>query len=142
VSKAIVKTVYLYKNGYKTFRIGIEDPGEYKDTSFNAVVEEITSWEVDKDKTSAESELYLTCYIKWDSCSHFWFGEKEEEGGQNGYLHICGAEYYKNHVDLMNYLYYLAFKRMGREPYDEREKWELDLKVLSDKGDLLESREK
>lgn len=124
-------TKFLYdKNNYPAFKILIEQT-EYKDTSFNAEVYSVNGWEADGSKTPVDLELYLSCYIKWDSCSHFNFGEENKEGNSDGYLHICGAEYYKQHVDLMNYLYHLAFEQMGIEPYDEAENWELDMKVLN-----------
>lgn len=126
-----VKTVLLYdEHGYAVFKIEIEERGQYRDTSFNAEVFEITSWEADDAKTPCDLELYLSCYIKWDSCSHVWFGEKDDKDRQDGYLHICGAEYFKRHCDLMNYLYNLAFDEMGRKPYDDRDIWATDLKVL------------
>ena len=36
-----------------------------------------------------DAQPYLTGFIKWDGCSHFWFGEK-------GYLHLCGLETIEN----------------------------------------------
>lgn len=128
-----MSNIFLYdESGYKAFRIIVEDTNEYKDTSFGAEVFEVTAWEGDSENTPAEEELYLTCYIKWDSCSHFYFGEKGENGNQDGYLHICGAEYFKRHIDLMGYLYKLAFKEMGRDPYDESEAWETKLMYLKE----------
>lgn len=32
-----------------------------------------------------DAQPYLTGFIKWDGCSHFYFGE-------DGYLHLCGLE--------------------------------------------------
>ena len=59
-----------------------------------------------------EVEPYLKCSIKWDGCSHFWFGD---EGEKDGYLHICGHGDFSQHVMLMSHLYSLAFQIMEGE---------------------------
>lgn len=116
---------WLYDNwGHKKVRIRIEDPGEYSETSFNAEVDLVVAWSGDDKYDPVEFEDYLSCYIKWDSCSHFYFGEKDEEGNRDSYLHVCGAQYYRDHIEIMQYLYKLAFEQMGREPYDNSERYE------------------
>ena len=72
-------------------------------------VEEIIG-RTNEDNEIRETQPYLKCYIRWDSCSHFWFGD----GG--GYLHLCGVEYYKKHVELIRWLYDKAFELMGEKP--------------------------
>lgn len=142
MSKNYYKEVYLYdKWGHPVFRISIEDPGRYKETSFNAKVEEIISWSADGKNEPRESEDYLSCYIKWDSCSHFWFGDLDKDDNHNAYLHICGAQYYRNHYELMRYLYDLAFKEMGREPYDEDERHENTYTLTDTKENLSQEEE-
>lgn len=69
----------------------------------------------------SDSELYLTCSIKWDGCGHFRFGEREDDK-QDGYLYMCGSYSIKNHFRLMKELYFKAFELMGREPED-KEQW-------------------
>lgn len=32
-----------------------------------------------------DAQPYLTGFVKWDGCSHFYFGD-------DGYLHLCGIE--------------------------------------------------
>lgn len=120
------KVEYIYdEHDYPIFKIEVADPGVYKATSFNATVYEVSKWEPDT-KEPYEPELYLSCYIKWDSCSHFYFGEKDEEGNPDGYLHLCGVEHYKRQAELLAYLYKRAFEEMGREPL-EGEEWGNDL---------------
>ncbi len=85
----------------------------------SATVEEVVGWESDTNEP-AMFEPYLTCTIKWDSCSHFNFGHGEEK---DGYIHMCGAYSFRNHAALMEYLYRLAFEAMGRAPMDGEE-WE------------------
>jgi hypothetical protein len=63
-------------------------------------------------------ERYLVCTIKWDSCSHFTFGD------ENGYLHICGVNAFVDHVVLVKHLYEKAFDLMGQQP-SYRNEWPL-----------------
>lgn len=140
MSKTIVETVYLYdKWGHPVFQIDIEDPGEYKETSFNAIVHEVISWTGDGDNTPYEKEHYLNCYIRWDSCSHFWFGELDKDGSPDGYLHICGGNYFRRHCELLNFLYDLAFKRMDREVWDDNDTWPLKLQELYVNPPIIQS---
>lgn len=79
-------------------------------------VDEVSGWDGDTWEP-ADFERYLSGSVKWDSCSHFNFGDTD------GYLHLCGVRDFRNHVALMEFLYRLAFEAMGREPEDG-EKWE------------------
>lgn len=106
-------------DGLGLFRITITSHPD-DTTGFSAVVHSITGWVVG-DNEPYEVEPYLRCLIKWDSCSHFYFGETPDDG--DGYIHMCGINSYRDHVALLKYLYELAFKTMGREPLDG-EKWE------------------
>lgn len=63
---------------------------ENKDHFINFNVEEVISWTM-KGKVSS-TEHYIKGYVKWDGCSHFWFGDKD------GYLHLCGKSSWDMHV--------------------------------------------
>lgn len=96
-------------------------------------VDEITGYEFDEstnDYTKIHDlDPYLQCTIKWDSCSHFSFGDGD------GYLHICGVGNFLNHVILMRHLYDQAFKLMGQAP-QPGEEWPLtseEIEVLLSK---------
>lgn len=69
-------------------------------------VYEICSWSMGGDPI--DSELYLTGSIKWDGCSHIWFGEEDCKGNQDGYLHLCGELFWDRHCKLMKKLYIYA----------------------------------
>lgn len=111
-------------HGLPGFRVTIDDPGQYRETSFTATVDQVTSWEVSGDEPS-DHEPYLSCMIKWDSCSHFHFGEPRTDPreGRDGYLHLCGVDDFKNHAIILEALYRMAFREMGREP-EPGEVWE------------------
>ncbi len=64
-----------------------------------------------------DAQLYLTAYMKWDSCEHFNFGDK-------GYLHLCGGGPLKKHCALLKHMYHKSFELMGKEPYCESDIWE------------------
>lgn len=55
------------------------------------------------------TDLYLRGFIKWDLCSHYYFGEDENPG----YLHLCGPEAIKRHADLMLHLHETCLERLG-----------------------------
>ena len=63
----------------------IEFEGNDFQISASFIVFEVVSWEVDSNAPS-DVEKYLKGYVKWDGCSHFWFGDDD------GYMHLCGRE--------------------------------------------------
>ena len=110
-------------HGMPGFRVTIEDPGEYRDVAFAATIDVVTGWTGTSPSTCdvAEHEPYLHCTIKWDGCSHLTFGGPDHGSatGRDGYLHFCGADDFKNHALLLEALYRMAFREMGRENEDE-----------------------
>ena len=69
-------------------------------------VYEVVSWnsgEQGDDPSEIEEYIY-DGIIKWDGCSHINFGESDNQG----YLHLCGAHYWKQHNLMMEALYKLA----------------------------------
>jgi len=73
----------------------------------------ITSW--DMNDNPVELEEYISGFIKWDGCSHFYFGED-----QDGYLHLCGADDVINHAKLMVEIYKKATSLIST--FDQSEK--------------------
>lgn len=69
---------------------------------------EVEGW--DENDVASDIELYVTGTIKWDGCSHIWFGEKNAEGKQDGYLHLCGKIFWTRHAAVMLAIYELAEK--------------------------------
>ncbi|OQM82044.1 hypothetical protein [Rhodococcus sp. 66b] len=100
--------------GYPKFRITSESkPGDLYFT-FNA--DSVVAWE--DDKKPVEFEKYLIGTIKWDSCSHLYFGIDSDN---DGYVHMCGVGDFQDHIALLKFLYELAFERMGQKPQDGEE---------------------
>ena len=98
----------LCADGYTNFLIKILTSGDDLQYRMEFEIYEVCSWECDDDNTPAETELYLEGTIKWDGCSHVWFGEKDENDNRDGYLHLCGKTYWKRHAELMLKVYELA----------------------------------
>ena len=67
---------------------------------------EVIAW--DENNNPVEMELYISGTIKWDGCSHVLFGEHDEDGNQNGYLHLCGAHEWRKHIKIMTEVYKFA----------------------------------
>jgi hypothetical protein len=58
------------------------------------------------DGTPVDYELYLKGTIKWDGCSHIWFGD------ENNYLHLCGKYYFDQHCKLLEFLWLEASRKV------------------------------
>ena len=113
--------------GYPIFEVtvhGYED-GKYSDVSCEFNVRQIQSWEADDSKKPIEEDIeeYLSLTVKWDGCSHLYFGDEQEDGTYNSYHHFCGAHDFKKHVRLLHFLYNKAYEYMKRKPYDKSEEW-------------------
>lgn len=101
----------LSADGYTNFIIKVGNDVEY---SMDFEVFEVTGWECDEANTPCDTELYMTGTIKWDGCSHVWFGEKDENERQHGYLHLCGKGCWERHAELMRAVYALAEKTITK----------------------------
>ena len=90
-----------------------EEQDEYRSVFVVTEVQGVT----ESEPPILEQEQYLTCTIKWDACSHFYFGYGAEGGrdDNDGYLHLCGPRAIAAHCELVATLFLLAFQRMGRE---------------------------
>ena len=106
----VVLIPLLRTEGYTNFLIKVLNSGDDLKYRMEFEVYEVSGWECDEEHTPAETELYLEGSIKWDGCSHVWFGEKDENGKQEGYLHLCGKTYWARHAELMVKIYELAEK--------------------------------
>jgi len=100
--------ILLRNDGYIHFVVQITDPDVKHRMAFD--VYEVTTWECDKHNTPSEMELYISGAIKWEGCSHVFFGEKDQEGKYDGYIHLCGKRYWKRHCEMMMALYSLSEK--------------------------------
>lgn len=52
------------------------------------------------DDADQPPKTYVSGFLKWDACCHFYFGEADN----SGYIHICGPENFKKHIELFQYL--------------------------------------
>lgn len=63
--------------------------------------EEVSAWDGDSNKP-VDCQQYVRGSIKWDGCSHIWFGEKSE---CDGYLHLCGKLFWTRHCIVMQWIW-------------------------------------
>lgn len=64
------------------------------------------------DITKATPEIKAS--IKWDGCSHVWFGEK----GDSGYMHLCGSGCWRTVARVLPMMRDLAIDTMRRSGED------------------------
>jgi hypothetical protein len=100
-----MKTLLKDDRGYIQFLIEV---AEDVDHSMDFKVYEVNAWACDGKNTPCETELYIHGTIKWDGCSHVYFGECDEEEMPSGYLHLCGKRYWEKHNKMMTALWDLA----------------------------------
>lgn len=60
----------------------------------------------------SKAEAYITGTIKWDACSHLYFGT------DNGYMHICGGRNWKNLITALERVFALA-REYFNEPHQK-----------------------
>jgi len=101
--KKLIKDI---KYDYNRFEIEYDEND--KEFRLEFVVNEIISW--DEQNNGIEAERYLSGTIKWDGCSHIYFGD----GDNNGYIHLCGKIHFDNHMNLMKELFELASKEITK----------------------------
>lgn len=95
--------------GYVRFLIRHKIDTEY---SLDFEVYEVLSWHM--DNVPYEKELYVSGVIKWDGCSHVFFGVKNDNGSAGGYIHLCAKDCWLYHVKAMMALYELAEGKISR----------------------------
>lgn len=95
--------ILIEENGYVNYLIEFEE-GDYE-ASVRFSVFEVSSWKGDNNEP-LDSELYLKGFIKWDGCSHIWFGD------ENGYLHLCGKTYFEQHKRVMDAIWNVCSKKI------------------------------
>ena len=100
----------LEEDGFNLFLIEFIDNNFEVSAKFN--VFEVTSWG-SNGREIADMELYLKGQVKWDGCSHIWFGDKD------GYLHLCGKDYFDRHNKVMSSIWDLCSKKIKK--WDNKE---------------------
>ena len=93
------------------FEITYDIQDNYVDFEVNFIISR------DMDDVILEKEKYIRGTIKWDGCSHVNFGDK----GDDGYLHLCGKQYWVLHNKLMEHIYDVATKNMKNYDKDVAE---------------------
>lgn len=115
----------LAEDGFPLFVMTVDDLQSH---CVELTVREVGGWEEgdpnkptfdDGNGNAVEQEkalVYLRVLIKWDGCSHVYFG------GSPGYLHLCGSFNWKKHVKLMEWIYKEAEKLLPQ--LKDEDPWE------------------
>jgi hypothetical protein len=61
-----------------------------KDYRLEFEVWQVNSWTMDNKPLEDDQEIFVKGTIKWDGCSHIYFGDED------GYLHLCGHKYFED----------------------------------------------
>ena len=83
-----------YSKGNKDYDIPIYEKKEAKDSS-------------DDTNDIKEAETLIKGHVKWDGCSHYYFG------GKDGYIHLCGKSNIDDISDVIKKIYYRCGELMG-----------------------------
>ena len=81
-----------------------EKTGEY--TVLNYEKEGATE---ERTEELEEAHTYFRGSIKWDACSHVYFGDED------GYLHLCGGMNWKNLMEVMRRVWEYACEKLPEE---------------------------
>lgn len=63
----------------------------------------------DTTENLAEAQTLIHGYIKWDACSHIYFGDEE------GYIHVCGGESWFQLMEAIKRIWAIACEKLPRE---------------------------
>jgi hypothetical protein len=100
--------VLLVKDNCPQFLIEWTDEDFEARASFK--VHEITSWTQSEDLSSefdipSDFNEYLYGTIKWDGCSHIYFGD-------SGYIHLCGKHFFDLHNEMLMRLWEVCSQKI------------------------------
>lgn len=102
----------IYFDGSDTADFLIEW-GKIEDHYIDFTIHEIISWTADDDKNSPiDYEKYISGSMKWDGCSHFYFGDKD------GYIHLCGKNCFDKHINIMSAIWDICSKKIKSFDHD------------------------
>lgn len=82
------------------------ETGEY--TVFSYIKKGATNSD-DTTENTDEAQTLLRGHIKWDACSHVYFGDED------GYIHICGGESWFNFMEAIKRIWEIAVKELPRK---------------------------
>ena len=97
----MIELSLLEENGHVQFIIYMEEDLDYY---MNFKVYQVSSWSTNDDP--CQMDLYVHGTIKWDGCSHLYFGDEYQD--EDGYIYLCGKYYWDLHNKMMTNLYKLA----------------------------------
>lgn len=111
--KFTVRYEWIAKEGEDPYSVNFscfEITGHDQDSKGGFTVP-IYSQKVDRSmeitKNVEEAENYVNGMVKWDGCSHYYFGDSE------GYLHLCGTESMESLKEIVDDIFWECAGIMG-----------------------------
>jgi hypothetical protein len=104
--------IVLMEEGYPIFIIEIKTLESHM---VDFEVCEVLAWSADGKNVVRDKELYLKGCIKWDGCSHVWFGSEDRDG----YIHLCGKDSWLKHNEIMTFVWDTCTKLITNFDADE-----------------------
>ncbi len=90
---------------------------ELSETRAEIEVVRVCSWDSGSNEPG-DLEPYFEATIKWDGCSHVFFGGVDG-GKRDDYLHLCGVNEWKEHARVMEWAYRETTKLISAMESDE-----------------------
>lgn len=87
--------------------------GQNENKSFDVLQYEKKNGNNEWVENIEEAQTLIHGAVKWDGCSHFYFGD------ENGYIHICGKRPMKNLIKAMEEIYNRSGELMESSIDDE-----------------------
>lgn len=79
--------VLIKRDDYIEYYIETEPNKEF---NLDFKVWQVNSWTMENEPCMDDLEMFIKGIIKWDGCSHIYFGDED------GYLHLCGNKYFED----------------------------------------------
>ena len=106
--------------------------------NFGGFISIPNSWSM--DNTVYEEDFLLSCSIKWDGCSHFWYKGQDYLSDEEiyPYYHECGLNYYYKHFIAKLFAFEVAKHYMKAHVKNIEENMDDDLYNTIDRINILD----
>lgn len=79
---------------------------EWKDINISVKITKLTNITMDFETIEdKDQDTFIKGTIKWDGCSHMYYGD-------DGYIHLCGAESFYEMIELHRRIFKLASEKI------------------------------
>ena len=104
LGQVIIMEILIKEDDYINYFIETEPD---KEVSLNFKVWQVNSWSMDNKPCKDDLEIFVRGIIKWDGCSHIYFGDED------GYLYLCGRKYFDDMKKVLDAVWEKAEKEVA-----------------------------